>query len=65
MNLNEIIRKANQDDPVAQFSLFEIYMEDQLAQTDYDKALEWLRNAAQQSFAPAQTQLGLFTGPAF
>jgi TPR repeat protein len=49
---------AKEDDPLAQYNLGEMYARGLGVPPDYSEASVWLRRAADQGFAPAETALG-------
>lgn len=52
---------AENGDPEAQFNLARLYLTGgAMAEPDSEKAVHWMKKAAEQDFAPAQTMIGLF-----
>ena len=56
--LEELVKKAEQGDALAQYSLGVMYYESKGVPQDYKKAIEWYTKAAEQGLDHAQYNLG-------
>jgi uncharacterized protein len=56
--LADLIKRAHNDDPVAEYKLSRMYARGNVIETDRTKAQEWLERAAQHGNSEAQYELG-------
>jgi putative methionine-R-sulfoxide reductase with GAF domain len=60
MTLEELQKRANQGDPIAEYAIGARYVQGDEVQKDYREAVRWFTKAAEQGHVGAQTALGAY-----